>query len=177
MSLFERLTALIPGQWEKVIVTALLIAELQRVAPSKLWMDDKWIIIRHVYVERRMEPLNLYLAHAGEEEIFDAMDEYGNSIKQMAAANIFPGDMLLKNFGVTRHGRVVFYDYDEVCPLTDCNFRRIPPPRNDEEEMSGTPWYSVAENDVFPEEFRLFFSGNPQARAAFEAQHAVTSHG
>lgn len=65
-------------------------------------MDDKWIIIRHVYVERRMEPLNLYLAHAGEEEIFDAMDEYGNSIKQMAAANIFPGDMLLKNFGVTR---------------------------------------------------------------------------
>ncbi len=149
-----------------------LIAELQRVAPSKLWMDDKWIIIRHVYVERRMEPLNLYLSHAGEEEIFDAMDEYGNSIKQMAAANIFPGDMLLKNFGVTRHGRVVFYDYDEVCPLTDCNFRRIPPPRNDEEEMSGTPWYSVAENDVFPEEFRLFFSGNPQARAAFEAQHA-----
>jgi len=149
-----------------------LIEELQRVAPSKLWMDEKWIIIRHLYVERRMVPLNLYLRDAGEAEVYDAMDEYGNAIKQMAAANIFPGDMLLKNFGVTRHGRVVFYDYDEICPLTECNFRRIPEPRNEAEEMAGTPWYTVAENDVFPEEFRLFFSGNPHARAAFEAQHA-----
>jgi isocitrate dehydrogenase kinase/phosphatase len=149
-----------------------LIQELQRVAPSKLWMDDKWIIIRHLYVERRMEPLNLYLVSASAEEVMDAMDEYGNAIKQMAAANIFPGDMLLKNFGVTRHGRVVFYDYDEICPLTDCSFRPIPAARNDEDEMSSTPWYSVAENDVFPEEFRLFFSGNPQVRDAFEAQHA-----
>jgi isocitrate dehydrogenase kinase/phosphatase len=149
-----------------------LIEELQRVAPSKLWMDEKWIIIRHLYVERRMEPLNLYLRHASAEEVQDAMDEYGNAIKQMAAANIFPGDMLLKNFGVTRHGRVVFYDYDEICPLTECNFRQIPQPRNEEDEWSSAPWYTVAENDVFPEEFRLFFSGNPLARSAFESQHA-----
>ncbi len=149
-----------------------LIAELQRVAPSKLWMDEKWIIIRHLYVERRMEPLNLYLGSAGPEAVRDAMDEYGNAIKQMAAANIFPGDMLLKNFGVTRHGRVVFYDYDEICPLTECSFRVIPEPRHEEDLMSGQPWYTVADNDVFPEEFRLFFSGNPLARAGFEAQHA-----
>ncbi|MFM7786553.1 MAG: bifunctional isocitrate dehydrogenase kinase/phosphatase [Gammaproteobacteria bacterium] len=149
-----------------------LIEELQRVAPSKLWMDDKWIIIRHLYVERRMVPLNIYLAGAGPEAVMDAMDEYGNSIKQMAAANIFPGDMLLKNFGVTRHGRVVFSDYDEICLLTECNFRKIPEPRNEEDAMSGQPWYTVSENDVFPEEFRLFFSGNPRAKAAFEAHHA-----
>jgi isocitrate dehydrogenase kinase/phosphatase len=149
-----------------------LIAELQRVAPSKLWMDEKWIIIRHLYVERRMEPLNIYLTHAGPDAVRDAMDEYGSAIKQMAAANIFPGDMLLKNFGVTRHGRVVFYDYDEICPLTECNFRKIPEPRNEEDLMSGQPWYTVAESDVFPEEFRLFFSGNPVARSGFEAQHA-----
>jgi isocitrate dehydrogenase kinase/phosphatase len=149
-----------------------LIEELQRVAPSKLWMDDKWIIIRHLYVERRMVPLNIWLAEASDAEVFDAMDEYGNAIRQMAGANIFPGDMLLKNFGVTRHGRVVFYDYDEICPLTECNFRRIPPPRTEEDEMSGQPWYTVGEHDVFPEEFRLFFSGAPKARGAFEAQHA-----
>ena len=149
-----------------------LIAELQRVAPSKLWMDEKWIIIRHLYVERRMEPLNIYLTHAGPDAVRDAMDEYGSAIKQMAAANIFPGDMLLKNFGVTRHGRVVFYDYDEICPLTECNFRKIPEPRNEDDMMSGQPWYTVAESDVFPEEFRLFFSGNPVARSGFEAQHA-----
>ncbi len=149
-----------------------LIEELLRVAPSKVWMDDKWIMIRHLYVERRMVPLNLFLRDAGDAEIYDAMDEYGNAIKQMAAANIFPGDMLLKNFGVTRHGRVVFYDYDEICALTDCRFRRIPAPRDEADEMAAGPWYAVADNDVFPEEFRLFFSGNPRARAAFEAQHA-----
>ena len=149
-----------------------LVEELQRVAPSKIWMDEKWIMVRHLYVERRMVPLNLYLRDASDAEILDAMDEYGNAIKQMAAANVFPGDMLLKNFGVTRHGRVVFYDYDEICELTECNFRRIPEPRDDSEAMSAGPWYTVGEYDVFPEEFRLFFSGNPRAREAFEAQHA-----
>ena len=148
-----------------------LMEELQRVAPSKLEINDKWVIIKHVYTERRMTPLNLYLQSATDAQIYDVMDEYGNAIKQLAAANIFTGDMLLKNFGVTRHGRVVFYDYDEIAPITDCNFRKIPEPRNELEEMADRPWYTVAENDIFPEEFRLFFSGNPTARKAFEELH------
>ena len=72
-----------------------------------------------------MNPLNLYLQEASDDEVNEVMNDYGNAIKQLAAANIFPGDMLLKNFGVTRHGRVVFYDYDEIEPLIDCHFRRI----------------------------------------------------
>lgn len=149
-----------------------LLEELQKLCPSKLEMDDKWLIVKHLYVERRMEPLNLYLETADEEQTWEAMEEYGNAIKQLAAANIFPGDMLLKNFGVTRHGRVVFYDYDELCPLTECNFRKLPQAPTPELEMSDRPWYTVAENDVFPEEFRLFFSGKHIARQAFEAQHS-----
>jgi len=149
-----------------------LLEELQKLAPSKLLIDDKWVIIKHLYVERRMEPLNLYLQNANEEETREAMEEYGNAIKQLAAANIFPGDMLLKNFGVTRHGRVVFYDYDELCPLTECNFRKIPEAKTAEQELADKPWYTVDEADVFPEEFRLFFSGNPIARSAFEKQHS-----
>ncbi|MBB5212525.1 bifunctional isocitrate dehydrogenase kinase/phosphatase [Microbulbifer hydrolyticus] len=149
-----------------------LLHELMTLAPSKLHVDEKWVIIRHLYVERRMEPLNLYLDEADEQQTIEAMEEYGNAIKQLAAANIFPGDMLLKNFGVTRHGRVVFYDYDELCPLTECNFRKIPEPRTAEQELADRPWYTVAEADVFPEEFRLFFSGNPVARKAFEDQHS-----
>ena len=149
-----------------------LIAELQNVAPSLLVMRGRALIVRHCYVERRMTPLNLYLKDADDEDTQAVMDEYGNAIKQLAAANIFPGDMLLKNFGVTRHGRVVFYDYDEIVPLLACNFRVIPPPRNEEDEMSGQPWYSVAPNDVFPEEFRLFFSGNQRAREAFDERHS-----
>ncbi|MFQ3262567.1 MAG: isocitrate dehydrogenase kinase/phosphatase, partial [Porticoccaceae bacterium] len=101
-----------------------------------------------------------------------AMEEYGNCIKQLAAANIFPGDMPLKNFGVTRHGRVVFYDYDEIATLTDCNFRRIPQARTEQEEMQSGTWYTVGPDDIFPEEFRLFFSGNIKARKMFEEIHS-----
>jgi len=148
-----------------------LMEELKSVAPSVLEERGKALIIKHVYVERRMTPLNLYLHDATDEQVYEVMDEYGNAIKQLAAANIFPGDMLLKNFGVTRHGRVVFYDYDEICPLTDCNFRRIPAARTEEEEMASTPWYSVGPNDIFPEEFSLFFSGNQRARKVFDSLH------
>ncbi len=149
-----------------------LMEELNKVAPSMIEEHGKALVIKHVYVERRMIPLNLYLQDASDAQVAAVMDEYGNAIKQLAAANIFPGDMLLKNFGVTRHGRVVFYDYDEITPLLDCNFRKIPEPRNDEEEMASTPWYSVAPNDIFPEEFRLFFSGNVRARKVFDAMHS-----
>lgn len=149
-----------------------LIAELKQVAPSQIQEHGKALIIGHLYVERRMTPLNLYLQDATDDEVEAVMDEYGNSIKQLAAANIFPGDMLLKNFGVTRHGRVVFYDYDEIVPLTECNFRIIPEPRNEIEEMASQPWYSVGPNDIFPEEFRLFFSGNQRARKAFDEKHS-----
>jgi isocitrate dehydrogenase kinase/phosphatase len=149
-----------------------LIKELHAVAPSLIEEHGTALIIKHVYVERRMTPLNLYLNDATDEQVAAVMDEYGNAIKELAAANIFPGDMLLKNFGVTRHGRVVFYDYDELCPLDECNFRTIPPARNEEEELSSTPWYKVGPHDIFPEEFRLFFSGNQRARRVFDEMHS-----
>ncbi|MBA6414223.1 bifunctional isocitrate dehydrogenase kinase/phosphatase [Parahaliea sp. F7430] len=149
-----------------------LMEELHEVAPSVIEEHGKALIIKHVYVERRMTPLNLYLQDATEEQVIAVMDEYGNAIKQLASANIFPGDMLLKNFGVTRHGRVVFYDYDEIQPLVDCNFRKIPEPRNEAEEMASQPWYTVGPNDIFPEEFRLFFSGNQRARKVFDEMHS-----
>lgn len=149
-----------------------LLAQLQRDAPSKIRELGDDIIIEHMYTERRMVPLNLYLLDADDAAIDAVMRDYGQAIKELAAANIFPGDMLLKNFGVTRHQRVVFYDYDELCYLTDCNFRAIPEAQTEEQEMASSPWYTVAPEDVFPEEFRLFFSGNPKARKAFEKYHA-----
>lgn len=97
-----------------------------------------------MYIERRMVPLNIWLEQVEGQQLRDAIEEYGNAIRQLAAANIFPGDMLFKNFGVTRHGRVVFYDYDEICYMTEVNFRHIPPPRYPEDEMSAEPWYSVS---------------------------------
>lgn len=148
------------------------LAELEKECPSQLERHANALIIRHVYVERRMTPLNLYIQDCDEEQLFEVMDEYGNAIKQLAAANIFPGDMLLKNFGVTRHGRVVFYDYDEIVPLTECVFRDIPEPRSEEQAMSNEIWYTVGPRDVFPEEFRLFFSGNHRAREVFDKLHS-----
>ena len=149
-----------------------LMDELRQLAGSSLEERGKTLIIRHVYVERRMIPLNLYLRDADDEQLLSVMDEYGNAIKELAAASIFPGDMLLKNFGVTRHGRVVFYDYDELCPLMDCNFRDLPQPHTEDQHLADKPWYKVADNDIFPEEFRHFFSGNQRARRAFDEQHS-----
>ncbi len=153
-----------------------LIEELRREAPSLLEEDGDELIIKHLYIERRMEPLNLYLERAekaGRDDLIEqAVIEYGNAIRELAIANIFPGDMLWKNFGVTRYGRVVFYDYDEIEFMTDCNFRRIPPPPNEEAEMSGEPWYSVGPRDVFPEEFASFLLTSPKIRAAFMKHHA-----
>jgi isocitrate dehydrogenase kinase/phosphatase len=119
-----------------------------------------------------MIPLNIYLQDATREQIEHAVIEYGNAIKDLVAANIFPGDMLWKNFGVTRHGKVVFYDYDEIEYITDCNFRHVPTPRNEEEEMSGEVWYRVGPKDVFPETFAPFLLGNDAVREVFMKHHA-----
>lgn len=147
------------------------LAELLEVAPSTVEVQGDMVLVRHCWTERRMTPLNLYLEQASEAQVLAALDDYGLAIKQLAAANIFPGDMLLKNFGVTRHGRVVFYDYDEICYLTEVNFRRIPPPRYPEDEMSSEPWYSVGPNDVFPEEFPTFLFADAQQRRLFNTLH------
>jgi len=172
-----------------------LIAEIQKFAPSQLEISDRdgdgkiEVIIKHVYIERRMIPLNIYLQEAfdagganpndtspaaarAREQIERGVMEYGNALKDLVAANIFPGDMLWKNFGITRHGKVVFYDYDEIEYITDCNFRKVPTPRNEEDEMSGEVWYSVGPKDVFPETFGPFLLGNPAVREVFMKHHA-----
>ncbi|MCX7170562.1 MAG: bifunctional isocitrate dehydrogenase kinase/phosphatase [Proteobacteria bacterium] len=153
-----------------------LLDELHLLAPSLIEEDGDDIVIKHLYIERRMEPLNIFLDQAersGEvERIENAVLEYGNAIRELAIANIFPGDLLWKNFGVTRYGRVVFYDYDEIEYMTDCNFRKIPPVPYPEMEMSGEVWYSVARNDIFPEEFDIFLLTSPRVREAFMKYHA-----
>jgi isocitrate dehydrogenase kinase/phosphatase len=148
-----------------------LVAELKHFCGSLLEEDGDMLVLRHLYIERRMIPLNIYLQEATPEQMEHAVVEYGNAIKDLVAANIFPGDMLWKNFGVTRHGKVVFYDYDEIEYLTDCNFRRVPPARNEEDELSGEIWYAVNKGDVFPETFGPFLLGNPQVREVFMAHH------
>ena len=149
-----------------------LVAELKDVCASLIEEEEDLLIINHCYIERRMVPLNIYLQDASPEQLAHSVVEYGNAIKDLAAANIFPGDMLWKNFGVTRHGKVVFYDYDEIEYVTDCNFRRVPKARTEEEEMSGEVWYPVGPKDVFPETFAPFLLGNPLVREAFMAHHA-----
>ena len=153
-----------------------LLDELYQFVPSLIEEDGEDIVIKHLYIERRMEPLNIYLDQAertGQQERIDnAVLEYGNAIRELAIANIFPGDMLWKNFGVTRYGRVVFYDYDEIEYMTECNFRKIPPAPFPEMEMSGEVWHSVARNDIFPEEFSTFLLTSPRVREAFMKYHA-----
>jgi isocitrate dehydrogenase kinase/phosphatase len=148
-----------------------LLQQLLAEAGSTVWLDDGCVVIRHLYTERRVVPLDVYLRESSPEAARDAILDYGRAIKELAAANIFTGDMLVKNFGVSRHGRVIFYDYDELCLLTDCTFRRLPQPTTLEEELSAEPWFYVGEHDVFPEEFRSFMLPASPLRDAFLATH------
>jgi isocitrate dehydrogenase kinase/phosphatase len=153
-----------------------LLADLQQTCGSSIKIQGKNVMINHVYIERRMLPLNLELElaeKAGDDERIEQLIlSYGNAIKELSGANIFPGDLLFKNFGVTRLNRVVFYDYDEIVYLTDCHFRRIPKPRHAEDLMASEPWYSVAPNDIFPEEFGRFLLNNDKIKKYFVYYHA-----
>ncbi|EHH4324874.1 bifunctional isocitrate dehydrogenase kinase/phosphatase [Escherichia coli] len=157
---------------EKRHISPALMELLLQEAAEKITDLGEQIVIRHLYIERRMVPLNIWLEQVEGQQLRDAIEEYGNAIRQLAAANIFPGDMLFKNFGVTRHGRVVFYDYDEICYMTEVNFRDIPSPRYPEDELASEPWYSVSPGDVFPEEFRHWLCADPRIGPLFEEMHA-----
>src|SRR5574343_1250678 len=152
-----------------------VLAELQKLAPSKFEVDGDQLIIKHLYIERRMESLNIHLDRMEKANNLEGMEhaikEYGSAIRELAQANIFPGDMLWKNFGITRFGRVVFYDYDVIEYMTDINFRKIPPAPDFETEMSGEVWYPVNRGDVFPEEFATFLLGSPMVRKLFLKHH------
>src|SRR5687767_402589 len=152
-----------------------LLAELQRECASIVEIDGDELVLGHVYIERRMQPLNLHIEElrrdGDPERLRTALKDYGNAIKELAGAGIFPGDMLLKNFGVTRHDRVVFYDYDEIQPMEEITFRSIPPPTSYEEELAAEPYWSVGACDVFPEQFERFLIANPRARAMFLEHH------
>ena len=152
-----------------------LLEELRRECGSTVEVDGDQLVLGHVYIERRMQPLNLHveeLKRDGDlERLRSALRDYGDAIKELAGAGIFPGDMLLKNFGVTRHDRIVFYDYDEIQPMQDMVFRRIPPPKSYEEELSAEPYWTVGPADVFPEQFERFLVSEPRARELFYEHH------
>ena len=148
-----------------------LLQELRTQARETVEVDGDRVVIHHLYTERRVTPLDLYLRRAQPADAVEAVLDYGEALRDLAATNIFPGDLLLKNFGVTRQRRIVFYDYDELCLLTDCNIRHLPPPSSEEEEWAGEPWFYAGDRDVFPEEFGRFLELRGALRDAFVAQH------
>ncbi|HEX3554392.1 MAG TPA: bifunctional isocitrate dehydrogenase kinase/phosphatase [Thermoanaerobaculia bacterium] len=149
-----------------------LLARLLQVAGRTLSAEGDWVTIRHCYVERRVVPLDLFLREMDAERAEAAVLDWGRCLKELAAANVFPGDVLLKNFGVTRHDRVLSYDYDELSALTDIVFRELPPPRDEQEELAAEPWFTVGENDVFPAELRTFLGLQGRLLDAFLREHA-----
>ena len=149
-----------------------LLEQMKNQIGSSMVISGKALILKHVYVERKMTPLNLYINQCDNKTLESVMHDYGKAIKELAGANIFPGDMLMKNFGVTRWGRVVFYDFDEICPLTDCNFRDVPQTQNALEELSSNSYFDIAENDIFPSQFKVFFSANDIAFNYFNNEHS-----
>ena len=148
-----------------------LLEDLLEECGSTCRVEGEDVVVEHAYIERRLVPLNLYLESATDEQAAAAAIEYGQAIKDLALSNIFAGDLLLKNFGVSRHGRVIFYDYDELCLVTDCRFRRMPEPQDDIDEMRPGAWFYVGPNDIFPEQFIDFLGFKAHAKQAFLEHH------
>ncbi|MBQ4835389.1 bifunctional isocitrate dehydrogenase kinase/phosphatase [Pseudoalteromonas luteoviolacea] len=155
----------------KALIEPMLLQQIESKIASNITQEDDFIIIKHMYIERRITPLNLFLQSASDEQIEHAIRDYGDAIKEMLSVNIFPGDMLLKNFGVSRHNRVIFYDYDEVQYLTDMTFKPLPKTSLDD-LYSGQSLPSCAPNDVFPEQMCTFVLTNPKLKAVFERFHS-----
>jgi isocitrate dehydrogenase kinase/phosphatase len=153
-----------------------LLAHLLEACAERVRLSDGRVVISHLYTERRLRPLDVYLREAGPAAALEAVIDYGLALRDLAATNVFPGDMLLKNFGVSRHGRLIFYDYDELCFLTECRFRELPTPREDHDEGAAEPWFYVGERDIFPEEFRGFLGLPPHLFEAFMSQHGELLH-
>ncbi|HSQ64182.1 MAG TPA: bifunctional isocitrate dehydrogenase kinase/phosphatase [Polyangiaceae bacterium] len=152
--------------------SAAMLKELEEKAPRMLERTSDQLVIKHLYVERRLTPLDIHLAHAKDEaQVREGLRDYGNCLRELAYAAIFPGDMLLKNFGITRYGRVVFYDYDEIAELSTIHFRRMPSPTTDEEVLAQEPWFYVGPFDVFPEELPTFVFPQARWRQIFEEEH------
>jgi isocitrate dehydrogenase kinase/phosphatase len=148
-----------------------LLEGLAAECANTVRVEGTAVIIDHVYIERRVLPLDIHVRSVPNEEAIPAVLDYGRAIKDLAASNVFPGDLLLKNFGLTRHGRVVFYDYDELMPVSECVFRELPDPDPDD-ELAEIPIYGVGPNDLFPEEFRSFLGLPRPLREVFESEHA-----
>ncbi len=148
-----------------------LLEELLSATAQTCFVEGEHVVIRHLYIERRLNPLNKYLRDASPADAMRAVLDYGQAMKDLAHSNIFAGDLLLKNFGVTRHQRVIFYDYDELCLLEECNFRDLPQARSFEEEMQSDAWFYVGENDIFPEQFISFLGLEGDLHDAFMEVH------
>jgi isocitrate dehydrogenase kinase/phosphatase len=149
-----------------------LADELLRDASLSCRIEGDDLIVEHCYIERRLRPLNLFLREAEPAAAEAAIVDYGNALRDLALCNVFPGDLLLKNFGVTSHRRVIFYDYDELCLVTDCVFRDLPEPTCEEEETSAEPWFHCGPRDVFPEQWLPFLAIPPALRDVFLKHHA-----
>jgi len=158
-------------EFERQRFSEQLLKELRLNATKSVEVREDSVVVRHLYTERYVTPLDVYLREVETALAIQAVLDYGAAVRDLAATGIFPGDLLLKNFGVTRHGRVVFYDYDEISMITDCTFRRLPKPRDMQEELAAIPWFTVNEGDVFPEEFQSFLGLTGELRNKFISVH------
>jgi len=136
-----------------------LLDELLETAPGSARVEEDAVVFRYLYAERKIVPLDVYLRDAPvpEEQRQHAVLDYGAAIRDLAAAGLFVGDYMTKNFGVSQYTRVILYDYDDMDDLVNWNFRSLPEPPEWAELLPYEDWLSKGPFDVFPEhDFRKF---------------------
>jgi len=148
-----------------------MLRELLEECAETVVAEGDAVLVRHCYVERRLRPLDLHARERPEADALRAVIDYGQAVTDLARSGIFPGDLLLKNFGVSRHGRALFYDFDELCLLEEVRFRDLPQVREEDETRPLEDWLYARRDDVFPALFPNFLGLSPGLRGTLLEAH------
>jgi isocitrate dehydrogenase kinase/phosphatase len=152
----------------------LLVKEFAEAATRAVGISDEYIVLRHVYVQRKVVPLPIFFhSEMNPEGIRHVLLDFGYFLKDIAASGVFPSDLFnIWNYGVTPWGRVVLFDYDDVVPIERVTFREKPLPRAEFEETEAEEdWIVASEEDFFVDEIDRF-SGIPEPlKGVFKSVH------
>lgn len=161
-------------RFKKKRFTPALLEEFRLAARGNITITDEYVILHHLYVQRKVVPLPMYFQNEkNPEEIRQVLIDFGYFLKDLAASGVFPCDLFNTwNYGVTHWGRVVLFDYDDVLPIEQITFRVKPEPKNEFEETEPEENRIVAtQDDFFMDEIDRYSGIPPLLKGVFKSVH------
>ena len=156
-----------------------VLRELVANAPSSVRLDGNTVVLKHVYAQRRVQPLSTFFDQVRDRASRErAIDALGAFIKDLAGMGFFMSDCygLPCNTGLTHASNVALFDFDDLGPILRQHFRETPPLPNEQDELlwnteTDGAWFSVGENDVLVDEWERYLGVPPDLQNYFREKH------